>query len=140
MKDYLLIPSIIAIMVFTGLSVFGQQNGKAEEARKDEASAQDKLRLAKIDSAADFQKFKEGAEAKISENEREIIDLKTNKIIKDKDANIKYDNKVLALEQKNDELKKKIEAADGTKTDMWSSFKTSFNHDMEELGEAMKSI
>ena len=140
MKNTIRTLSMIATLIFAGLTAFGQQNKKAEKARKDEATAQNNLRLAKIDSAADFQKFKEQAEMKISENEKRIIELKTNKIIKSKEANIKYDNKVLALELKNEELKKKIVEADDTKTDMWSSFKTMFNNDMEKLGEAIKGI
>jgi len=115
MKNNLLTSAIIILLVFAGSVSFAQQN----------------LRLAKIDSATDFQKFKEVVEARISENEKKIIELKTNKIIKDAEANIRYDNRVLALEQKNEKLKREIGIADDTTTDMWTSFKTSVNHDME---------
>lgn len=108
MKNTITTLSIITALIFGGLTAFGQQNKKAEKARKDEVTAHNNLRLAEIDSVADFQKFREQVEVKISENEKKIIELKTNKIIKGRDANIKYDTKVLALELKNEELKKKI--------------------------------
>ncbi len=77
---------------------------------------------------------------KISENQKRIAELKAKKSTDTKDIKKKYDEKVLALEAKNNELKKKIKTSDDTKTDMWTSFKHGFNHDMEELEAAIKSI
>ena len=57
-----------------------------------------------------------------------------------KEVKEKYDKKVSALEQKNNDLKKKIEASNNTQSSKWSSFKREFNHDMDELGHAIKDI
>jgi hypothetical protein len=48
--------------------------------------------------------------------------------------------KFAALEKKNDELRKKLDNCDATKTDNWTSFKEEFYHDMNELGQAIKDI
>lgn len=46
----------------------------------------------------------------------------------------------MALEKQNNMLRKKIETCDNTKTSMWTSFKQEFNHDINELGLAIKNI
>lgn len=128
------------IMAVTALTAFGQENKKAKAARKDVAASQKDLTEAKKDSAADFQKFKKDAEARISDNKTKIAELKTKKSSENKETKEKYDKKVLALEQKNNELKKKIESSDNTKTSMWTSFKREFNKDMDKLGDDIKNI
>jgi hypothetical protein len=131
MKNKILALAITGIMI--SLSGAAQENKKAADARKN-------LKEAKIDSAADFQKFRKESEVKISENQKKIAELKAKKSTDTKEIKKKYDEKVLALEAKNNALKKKIKTADDTKTDMWTSFKHGFNHDMEELEAAIKSI
>ena len=130
MKKKNLTFALTLVMAVAALTVFGQEDKKAKEARKDVASSQKDLREAKKDSAADFQKFKKAAEAKISDNKKKIAELRTQKSNDSKDLKEKYDKKVLALEQKNNDLKKKIETADNTQTSMWVAFKQEFNNDM----------
>jgi hypothetical protein len=133
MKTIILVCAITVLMVATNFTAFGQENKKAKEARKDLAEA-------KVDSAADFQKFKKEAKTKITENEKEIVGLKAKWLSDNNYAKEKHDLKVDALQQKNDNLKKRIEESDGTKTTKWSSFKHEFNHDMDELGRAIKDF
>ena len=139
MKNKMLLLVTTAIITIN-LTVSGQQNAGAEKARKNEAEAQRKVELAKLDSAEDFRKFKEQSEITIAANEKQIIKLKTNKTIGSKQANKKYDNNVLALEKKNNELKRKIETCDDTKTSMWTSFKRTITNSLEDLGCAMKNV
>lgn len=133
MKTKILTFTITGLIVLTGLSAVAQENKKAAEARKD-------LKEAKIDSAEDFHKFKKEAEYKIKENQKKIAELKAKKSSDSKKIKKNYDKKVLALEQKNNELKNKIKKADDTKTNMWTSFKRGFNHEMDELGRAFKDM
>jgi hypothetical protein len=133
MKNKILLFAITAMIAMVGLTATAQENKKAADARKD-------LKEAKIDSAEDFQKFKKDAENKIKENKTKIAELKAKKTSESKEVKEKYDKKVLALEQKNNELKNKIDKADDTKTNMWTSFKHEFNHDMDKLGLAFKDM
>jgi hypothetical protein len=133
MKNKILTLAITGVIAMVSLSATAQEDKKAAAARKD-------LKEAKIDSAADFQKFRKESEAKITENHKKIAELKAKKSNDTKDIKKKYDEKVSALEVKNNELRKKIKDADDTKTNMWTSFKHGFNHDMNELEAAIKSI
>ncbi|HEV8512053.1 MAG TPA: hypothetical protein VGQ59_02190 [Cyclobacteriaceae bacterium] len=133
MKNKFLTFAITGILAMVGLAATAQENKKAADARKD-------LKEAKIDSAEDFHKFKKEVENKIKENRAKIVELKEKKSIERKEIKEKYDKKVLALEQKNNELKNKIDKADYTKTNMWTSFKREFNHEMDKLGLAFKDM
>lgn len=130
---------IVITSSILALSIHGmaQQDRKSEKARKNVAEANKDLREARLDSAADFRKFKQEAELSIRENQKKIAELRTRKAHENKEMKDKYDRKVLALEQKNNDLKKRIEKSETTKTNMWSSFKSEFSHDMNELGHAI---
>lgn len=131
----------LGLMLATvSITANAQQDKKSEKARKDMAEAKEDLRLAKIDSVEDYNKFKVDADAKIAQNQIKIKELKEQKVSDNADIKEKYQKKIFALEQKNNDLKKKIEESDKTKSSMWSSFKKEFNHDMEELGKAFKDI
>lgn len=117
-------------IVVTALITLAQEDKKAAIARQE-------LREAKADSAADFLKFKQEAETNIRKNKKKIVVLKAKKLNADKVVNEKYDKKVLALEQKNNALKRKIDKCDATKISAWTSFKLGFNHDMNKLGDAL---
>jgi hypothetical protein len=140
MKNIISKSAVLILMLFASASAFSQQDPKSEKARKNEAKAQNKINLAKTDSAADFQKFKTESEAKIEENKKQIAILKQKKVTGSEAANKKYDKDVLALQLKNNELKKKIDNADDTPTSGWIAFKRAFNNSMDDLGCAMKNV
>lgn len=131
----------LGLMLATvSITANAQQDKKSEKARKDMAEAKEDLRLAKIDSVEDYNKFKVDADAKIAQNQIKIKELKEQKTSDNAEIKEKYQKKIFVLEQKNDDLKKKIEESDKTISSKWSSFKKEFNHDMEELGKAIKDI
>ena len=140
MKTKILKLSVTAAMVVISFTAFSQEDQKSKEARKDVAEAKKDLKEAKADSAADFQEFKKDAEIKIADNKKKIAVLKTKKASSNKDDDKKYNEKVAALEKKNNELENKINGCSHTKTSKWTSFKHEFNHDMNELGHAFKDI
>jgi hypothetical protein len=139
MKNQLKLWMVILLMT-TGLMAFAQENSEAAKARKELKEAQADLREAKIDSAADYRKFREEAERIILDNQYKIKVLKEQKASENKETKEKYDKKVLALQVKNDAWRKRITTSDKTKSSKWSAFKREFNHDMEELGKAFKDI
>jgi hypothetical protein len=139
MKNKIL--TIATMTAFTAVcfTTSAQVNTETENARKKEAKAQNNLRLAKIDSAADFEKFKKESELKIAENTKQIRELKSKKIIGTAKENEKYDKDVLVLEKRNNALRTKIDNCDDTKTSAWTSFKMGFSQDLDDLGCAMKN-
>lgn len=140
MKNKIMTFTITGVIAVMSLSAIAQEDKKAAKARKEVSEAKKDLKEAKVDSAADFQRFKQDAENKIRDNQNKIALLKAKKADDNKEIRDKYNKKVLAIETQNDELKTKIKEANTTKTDMWSSFKRGFNHDMEAVENAIKNI
>jgi hypothetical protein len=127
------------IITLTSPTASGQQSyQKASESGKEIAATKKDLSEVAIDSAADFQKFKELAGANLRENQQKIVALKTKKSVESKEVKENYDKRIIVLEQKNNKLKKEIEESASIKTVMWPSFKRQFNHDIIELRNAIK--
>jgi hypothetical protein len=140
MKRTMKIITLATIVAMTSITAFGQEAKKAAEARKDISRARIELRQAKIDSAADYKKFKKEAGLKIEENQKEIIALKAKKAHDSNKVKMKYDKEVGELEKKNSDLKSKMASADFTETSKWTSFKHDFNREMSELGHSIKDL
>ncbi len=132
---------VVAVLIMTcNFSGFAQENKKASKARKDVVEAQRELTLAEQDSVADFEQFKKESLAAIAENQTKIAALKVKKAKDNQVASEKYNKDVLALEEKNAALKKRIDEADGTEMGMWPSFKRQFTSDMNDIGRAFREM
>jgi hypothetical protein len=129
MKKIVVIFCMTSLMMVVSLLAFGQDKKAKED-----------LRAAKVDSAADFQKFKTNAEWNIGENRRSLVALKMKKSSDNVAIKEEFNKQVLLLEKRNNDLNKKIAESDNVKTTMWTSFKTEFNHDMDELSDAINDI
>jgi len=112
-----------------------------QDARKDLNEAQNdaNTKTENVATAEEWQLFKSEAEAKIRSNEVRINELtiqmnKPGKVFDDL-----YKKRIQTLEQQNRDLKNRIDAYDKSHTD-WETFKREFNHDMDELGEALKNL
>jgi hypothetical protein len=97
-----------------------------------------------LDAQAQFdnewQQFKSDAEMKISTNEKKIDEFKTAMKTTSKKFKTKYENQVLTLEQKNIELKKKLNEYKYEGKDKWEEFKRDFNADVDVVGSAINDI
>jgi hypothetical protein len=56
-----------------------------------------------------------------------------------KTLDVLYEKRINALQQQNNSLNIKIEAYKENQSD-WESFKREFNHDLAELGQAIKDL
>lgn len=133
MKKQILKTAFTTVIALTSITASAQENKQAANARKE-------LHEAKIDSAEDFNRFKKQAEETINDNKQKIKVLKSKKSDANKEEKENYDKKVKALEEKNENLKSKINGSSKTTTEKWSAFKREFNHDIEELGRAIRDI
>jgi hypothetical protein len=94
----------------------------------------------RIDSVANYEKFKAEADVKISDNRQKIAALKTKASSDDKEESEKNDLKILSVEQKNNEMETRISNASDTRTNMWLVFMREFKRDMTSLEYAIKEL
>ena len=80
------------------------------------------------------------AEEKISSYEKTIGELKA-KIAQETKENIaKYEKTLTDIEQKASEIKKKVQEYKEEGKDKWAAYNDKFNHDLDELGKALKNF
>lgn len=133
MKKTIFILSVIIITA--GIIATGCKSWeKAEPTRAEKATL---LKEKQIDD--EWQAFKTESKMKIDENDKSIAELKL-KIRKPGDSyDALYEKKIGELEQKNNNLKIKMDNYEKNKTN-WQVFKTEFKNDMYNLGQAFKGI
>lgn len=112
---------------------------KVDNAKENLKDVQNKVEIDSLAKVEGWRIFKSETVMKIKENDVLIANLKEamKKSVKKTDGT--YVAQIEKLEKKNRELANKIEAYDKSLSD-WESTKREFNHDMEELGKALKDL
>jgi F0F1-type ATP synthase membrane subunit b/b' len=137
--------SVLFAFVFlflVGISMTSCDN-KAQnvaDAEKNVKEATISLDKANKEQEAEIEKFKKEAADKIAANEKSIAQFKARKEADRKVAEADYNKEVLRLEQKNSDMKKKMDDYKFESVEKWEIFKSDFGHGMEELGKAFTDI
>lgn len=130
----------IAVITSTLLMSCGTKAEKVENAEVNVVEANQDLNKANEDYLIEVEEYKKETAAKIEANERSIADFKLRVEKEKKEAKADYKAKIAALEQKNSDMKKTMDDYKADGREKWESFKTEFNHDMEELGQAFSDL
>jgi hypothetical protein len=80
------------------------------------------------------------AEEKINSYEKIIAEFKARIAKETKEDIAKYEKTLAELELKTSDMKRKLVEYKKEGIDKWDSFKLKFNHDMDELGNALKNF
>ena len=80
------------------------------------------------------------AEEKINSYEKIIAEFKA-RMSKEKKENIaKYEKSLAEVEQKASDIKKRVHEYKEEGKDKWDAYYHKFNHDLDELGKALKNF
>jgi tRNA uridine 5-carbamoylmethylation protein Kti12 len=124
---------LIAGLIFTGCDNRDNAKDDVEKANQDMIDAQ-------IQFEKEWQQFKSDAELKINNNQQKIDDFKAAMKTTSAKFKAKYENEVLTLEQKNIELKKKLNEFKYERKENWEDFKKAFHRDMDSVSSALNDI
>jgi len=113
---------------------------KLRDANNEAAEAELNLNETVQDSISDYEKFKKESDAKILANEKSIAKFKARIAVEKMENKAEYEESLLKLEQKNSDMKKKLDDYKDDGQNKWTSFKHEFNHDMDELGKAFNGL
>jgi len=127
------------ILLITGSVFVGCNNDRDKDKENVEKANQDMID-AQVQFEKEWQQFKSDAELKIDANQNKIDDFKVAMKTTSTKFRAKYENEVLTLEQKNIELKKKLNEFKYERKENWEEFKKEFNNDMDSVGNALKDI
>lgn len=130
--------SVVGGISFSGCQTAAQREEAAQD-KLEASQAVEDAKAIKVANAKEWQEFKSEFEAKIQDNEVRIVELKEKMKKSGKTMDQVYSQRIEALEQKNKDLRIRIANFDQSQTD-WESFKREFNHDMDEIGKALKDL
>lgn len=113
---------------------------KVENAQESVSEAKEDLEEANKDYVTEIEEYRMQSIAKTEENDKAMLEFKAR--VKDQklEAKADYNKKIAELEKKNTDLKKKMADYKEDGKDNWETFKTEFNHDMDELGKAFNDL
>ncbi|MBK9105666.1 MAG: hypothetical protein IPL92_14135 [Saprospiraceae bacterium] len=143
--NFLIAMVILAHAVFTGCQSSADkleaanQNVEKEKQDLQEAQKDANAVAVKVANAEEWAAFKTESEVKIKDNQIRIDELKVKMSKPGKTFDAMYAKNIENLEQKNKDLKARIGAYEANQSD-WDSFKREFNHDMDELGQALRDL
>ncbi len=133
-------------IIFTGCQTSDQ---KVDEAKTKVQDAKDDLKEVQQDAneeavkaatAEEWTIFKSESDAKIKANETLIANMKDKMKASGKKMDAVYEKNIDLLEQRNKDMRNRIDAYDNNSKSNWASFKREFNHDMDELGIAFRDL
>ena len=129
---------LITGLVLTSFSINRDKIVKNAQDNGKHANQGMKKEKAKFDK--EWKEFKSNAELKINANEKRIGEFKVNIKTVSVEVKANYDKEITVLEQKNVELKKKINEYKYEGKDKWEEFKLGFNKDMDVVGKSIKDL
>lgn len=132
---------MVAIFVAIVLMVSCKPSAKEEQAQEKVNEAKVELAIAKEEAnQEEWQNFKNDMDATIDRNDARIEELKLEMKNSGESANTEYNRRINVLRDKNDTLKVRMKSYKNDANSDWKSFKSEFNHDMDELGKALKDF
>jgi chromosome segregation ATPase len=141
----LTIPALLsATLLFTGCSTSAD---KVENAKEDVTDAKADLKDARQDLSeanqayrADVESYKREIAEKIEANNKSIADFNARIQNERVEARADYKKRLAELEQKNTDMKRRLDNYQADSEGNWETFKMEFNRDMDALGLAFKNL
>lgn len=84
--------------------------------------------------------FRAEVNKRIEKNQKRINELRAEAKSKKTEVRKEYDEKVNDLEKQNKKLKVRMDDFKDDTKDGWQKFKKEFNHDMDQLGDAIANL
>lgn len=137
------IPTLVVSMLLMAVAIFSgceSSETKVDNAKADVTTANEALAKANAEYLADVEAYRKEKAELIAANDSSIVALKSKIANEKKEVKADYEKKITELEQKNRDLKTKIGDYKDEDKERWESFKREFNHDMDELGKALKDL
>jgi hypothetical protein len=131
---------LLSVLIFW---IGGCQNKASEKLKRDQmeiALAEKQLQLAQDQFQTDLEYYRTENTARLTANEIMVKDFKERMASSKQQMKADLNKTITDLEEKNSAMKNKLNEYKLEGKDQWADFKTEFNHDMDELGTALKNL
>ncbi|HXB40809.1 MAG TPA: hypothetical protein VNZ49_09730 [Bacteroidia bacterium] len=140
MKKTLLTLTVSTLIIGAGLTGCNTPVEKIEKAQENVTESKAALEKVEADYTTDMVKFRKNSDERIAANQKNLDEFNEQIAKEKKVAKTEYKRKITELEKKNSDMKKRMDDYKAEGKENWEKFKTEFNRDMEELGEAFKGL
>ena len=140
MKNSILTMTAIALIASAVVTGCNTSAKKVENAEDNVAAAEQDLTKANQEYLADLQKYREEVAMKIATNNKSIAEFNARMDNQKAEAKADYKKRIDAIQQKNSDMKKKLDEFKAESKEQWENFKAEFSRDMEDLGIAFKNM
>lgn len=140
MKNSILALTVCTFIAGSFLTSCTTPAEKVENAQTNVEEAKKDLSLANQEYLVEIENYRKEEALKITANEQSIADFKTRVAKEKKDVKADYEKQIAELEQKNSDMKKKLDDYKANSKEEWVKFKTEFGADMNNLGQAFKEF
>lgn len=114
---------------------------KVQDAKQELNTAQKDANAAAkvVATAEEWKVFRTESELEIKANELRSAELKVKLKKPGEIFDGIYEKKIISLDQQNKDMRARLLAYENSQSN-WESFKREFNHDMDEIGQALKDL
>jgi uncharacterized protein YPO0396 len=128
------------LIMAMGVVACSSPSEKVRNAETDVVKAKKALEEANSEYLKDVANHRQLAAARIEENKRIIADFE-RRIGEDKSAaRLEYQKKIKEINARNSDLQKRMDEYKSDSKDSWVKFKSEFNEDMDDLGDALNNF
>jgi hypothetical protein len=140
MKNLIRLP--IAIVLFSSATMISCDNSAKNLEKAQDAVIEADIDLVKANQEylSDMESYKKETDTRIETNKKDIADFKARVSKEKMEIQMTYAQKIAELEQRNIDLKKRLDDFSAEGEAQWETFKDEFTRDMDELGNAFKDF
>ncbi|MEO6883332.1 MAG: hypothetical protein ABI199_04820 [Bacteroidia bacterium] len=140
----LALTAFIAGTIMTGCSSSSEKantaEAKVDTAQANVNQASKNLKQAEANYTTEYNAFKLESDRKIATNDSIISELKEDSKKMKKAEKARYEQTIDDLEAKNQAMKNELANYKEEDNDKWETFKLGFNHEMDNLQQALKDL
>ncbi len=140
MKKSILVISSTVFIIGAFLSSCNNPSETMIIAEKKTKEANESLVKVQYEFLKTIEQYRLRTARRILTNTQSIEELKARTKLEKREANHNLEKKILALEQRNNEMKKRLDDYKEVEKDKWEIFKKGFNKDMDELDKAFQDL
>lgn len=132
--------AIIILVAATWLTSCNSPAQNLEAAQENVNDANNDLDKANEDYLIEMETYRKESAARISANDKSIAAFNARIENEKKEVRDEYKKKIAELEQKNTDVKKRLDEYKADGKDNWANFKLEFSRDMDAIGKALKDL
>ncbi|HXD92746.1 MAG TPA: hypothetical protein VNX01_05995 [Bacteroidia bacterium] len=140
MKNKILKTAVLTFIVGASLISCETSAEKVAKAEINLNQANKDLDEAQEEYVADIESYRKETDEKITTNEKSMAEFEARIANEKKEAKDDYNKKITALQQKNIDMKKRMDDYKADGKENWELFKADFTKGMDEIGESLRDL